>query len=95
MLVEQAPNDARTRYMLAMELGNTGDPQGAVTELEAVLKLDPDYAYAYYHAGQMLERLGRLDDARQMYSRGIEAASRKGNEKAGNELQAALDVLGG
>lgn len=81
--------------MLAMELGNTGDPQGAVKELETVLNLDPDYAYAYYHAGQMLERLGRPDDARQMYSRGIEAASRKGDEKAGNELQAALDVLGG
>ncbi len=92
-LVEQNPSDTRSRYMLAMELGNAGDLVGAVGEFEAVVRLDPDYAYAYYHAGQMLERLGRPADARRMYSRGLEAAARKGDAKARDELQAALDAL--
>ena len=37
-------------------------------EYEALLSFNPDYAAAYYHGGQTLEKLGRLDDARQMYS---------------------------
>jgi len=61
------------------------------TEFEAVLVTDPGHSAAYYHGGQTLEKLGRLDDAREFYRRGI-AATR--DPHALGELEAALSILG-
>jgi len=46
-----------------MEYVNTGEWARAIPEFEAVLVTDPGYSAAYYHGGQTLEKLGRLDDA--------------------------------
>jgi len=62
-----------------------------VGEFEAVLSTDPNYSAAYYHGGQTLEKLGKLDQARNFYRRGI-AVTR--DPHALSELQAALDILG-
>jgi tetratricopeptide (TPR) repeat protein len=93
-LVAQNPADCRTRYMLAMELANAGELEGAVKEYEGILAADADYVAAYFHGGQALERLGRLEEARAVYQRGIEAATRTGNEHTKSEIQAVLDMLG-
>jgi tetratricopeptide (TPR) repeat protein len=88
-----ADNPANTfaRYGLAMEHVRSGDLDGAVREFEAVVTTDPKYSAAYYHGGQALEKLGKLDQARDLYRRGI-AATR--DPHALSELQAALDILG-
>ncbi|MCW5980853.1 MAG: tetratricopeptide repeat protein [Bryobacteraceae bacterium] len=93
-LVEQNPADSRTRYMLAMELARQGAPEAAVTEFAAIADADADYVAAYYHGGQALESLGRLDEARETYRRGIQACDRTGNQKTKSELQDVLDALG-
>jgi hypothetical protein len=41
-----------------------------------------------------LERLGRLDEAREVYAKGVEVTVRTGNEHARSEMQGALDMLG-
>jgi tetratricopeptide (TPR) repeat protein len=93
-MVELNPNDSFSRYGLAMEYRNTGDSDAAVQEFRALIAVDPGYAYAYFHGGQTLERLGRPDEARELYRQGIEAAQRKGDRHAQSELQGALDLLG-
>lgn len=93
-LVEQNPSDSRTRYMLAMELAGRGELEAAVGEFEAVVAADADYVAAYMHGGQALERLGRLEEARSFYQRGIEACRRTGNRHAREELEALLALLG-
>jgi tetratricopeptide (TPR) repeat protein len=93
-MVTQNPKDSFSRYGLAMEYANSGALAKAVEEYEALLSFNPDYAAAYYHGGQALEKLGRLDDARQMYARGLEATRRTGDSHTNSELQAALDILG-
>lgn len=93
-LVEQNPSDSRTRYMLAMELVGRGELEAAVREYEAVVARDADYVAAYMHGGQALERLGRLDEARALYRRGIEACRRTGNRHAREELEGLLALLG-
>jgi tetratricopeptide (TPR) repeat protein len=93
-MVAQNPKDNFSRYGLAMEYANSGNLEGAVEEYESLLSVNPDYAAAYYHGGQALEKLGRLDEARRMYQRGLDATRRTGDAHTNGELQAALDILG-
>jgi tetratricopeptide (TPR) repeat protein len=90
-LLEENPSNTFARYGLAMEHVKAGDLPAAVAEFEALLNADPNYSAAYFHGGQTLEKLGRLDEARGMYRRGM-AATR--DPHALSELQAALDILG-
>jgi tetratricopeptide (TPR) repeat protein len=93
-ILAQDPNHRLARYGLAMEYVKAGRLEEAVAEFRALLASHPDYAYAYFHAGQTLERLARLDEARRMYRDGIAAATRAADAHAAGELQAALDSLG-
>ena len=93
-MVAQNPKDSFSRYGLAMEYANTGSLDKAVEEYDSLLEFNPDYAAAYYHGGQALEKLGRLDDARRMYQRGLEATRRIGDGHTHSAIQAALDILG-
>lgn len=93
-LVEQDPANSRFRYMLAMETANSGDLAAAAPVFEEVLTHDPDYSAAYFHGGQTLEKLGRIDEAKRMYERGIEATTRNGDGHTRSELQGALALLG-
>jgi tetratricopeptide (TPR) repeat protein len=90
-LLTQDPKNTFMRYGLAMEFVNTGELERAVAEFETVRQTDPSYGAAYYHGGQTLEKLGRLDDARKCYREGV-AATRDAHARG--ELQAALDILG-
>ena len=92
-MVEQNPADSFSRYGLAMEYRNTGDLEGAMREFHELKRLHPDYAATYFHAGQTLERLGKIEEAREMYQEGIEVTTRKGDMHARGELQGALDML--
>lgn len=92
-LVEQDPANSRFRYMLAMETANAGDLAAAARVFEEVLAHDPDYSAAYFHGGQTLEKLGRIDDARRLYQSGIEATTRTGDGHTRSELQGALAQL--
>jgi hypothetical protein len=59
-----------------------------------LLKHNPNYAAGYFHGGQTLEKLGRVDEARELYSRGIEVTTSIGDGHTRSELAAALDALG-
>ena len=84
------PNDIFARYGLAMEYRNTGDLESAVREFRALIAAHPDYAATYLQAGQTLARLGRSDEAREIYRQGIDVTTRLGNHHARAELEAAL-----
>jgi len=90
-LLEQNPSSAFARYGLAMEYANSGALEEAVNEFKEILAADPAYSAAYFHGGQTLEKLGRLEEARDFYRRGA-AVTR--DPHARSELQAALDILG-
>jgi tetratricopeptide (TPR) repeat protein len=92
-LVGQNPKDTFARYGLAMEYARAGNPEQAAAEYRTLLDLNPDYVAAYFQGGQVLEKLGRLEEARAMYQRGIEAAGRTGDAHARSELENALDMI--
>jgi tetratricopeptide (TPR) repeat protein len=90
-MVAQDPKNSFARYGLAMEYGNNGQLEDAVAEFETLLANDQTYAAAYYHGGQVLEKLGRLEEARGFYERGIDAC--KGDAHTRSEIEAALSLL--
>ncbi|HEX6895562.1 MAG TPA: tetratricopeptide repeat protein [Bryobacteraceae bacterium] len=92
-MLEQNPRDTFARYGLAMEYANNGDLESAVAEFRVLLQFNPDYAAAYFHGGQALEKLGRVEEARQTYEQGIQVTSRTGDQHTRSELQGALDLL--
>ncbi len=69
------PNDAFARYALGLEFSGSGDTDGALTEFRSLLAAHPDYTNGYFMAAQVLERLGRLDEAREMLTKGIEISA--------------------
>jgi tetratricopeptide (TPR) repeat protein len=92
-MLETRPEDKLARYGLAMEFKKLGAYGEAVREFRALLAAHPDYAAAYFHGGQSLEKAGLLDEARAMYEEGIAATTRTGDAHTRSELQAALDIL--
>lgn len=93
-MVEAKPEDAFSRYALAMEYVNTGGLEPAVEQFNILLQQNPNYAAGYFHGGQTLEKLGRIDDARELYRRGIEVTGTTGDEHTRSELMGALEMLG-
>ena len=87
------PSDFFVRYGLAQEYLRSGALEEAVTQLRDLLQRNGDYKAAYYHLGQALEKLGRLDEARDAYQKGVEVTGRLGDLHARSELEAALDLL--
>jgi tetratricopeptide (TPR) repeat protein len=60
----------------------------------ALLEHNPNYSAAYFHGGQTLEKLGRIDEARALYRRGIDVTGATGDAHTQSELRAALNLLG-
>ncbi len=92
--VATKPEDAFSRYGLAMECMNSGDPAAADTHFRALLERNADYVPAYLMYAQLLTRESRTAEARQILSNGIAAAAKKGDQHARSELEALLTELG-
>jgi Tfp pilus assembly protein PilF len=91
--VAQRPDDAFSRYGLAMECVNSGDIGAAERNFRELLQRNPDYVPAYLMFAQMLAKESRADDARQILQQGISAASKAGNGHALSEMEALLGEL--
>jgi predicted Zn-dependent protease len=80
-------------YGLAMEYRSLERRDEALAAFEALRARNPDYVAMYLMCGQMLEQMGRRDDAKAWLTAGIEAATQKGDDHALSELQSALGTL--
>ena len=91
--VAQKPDDAFSRYGLAMECMNSGDAAAADLHFRALLNHNADYIPAYLMYGQLLAREARPAEAKQVLSNGIAAAAKKGDQHASSEMEALLNEL--
>jgi tetratricopeptide (TPR) repeat protein len=80
-------------YGLAMEYRALSRREEALAVFEKLYERTPDYVPMYLMCGQMLEQMGRLEDAKRWLGLGIEAARRKGDAHAAGELEGALGGL--
>jgi thioredoxin-like negative regulator of GroEL len=92
MLAED-PGDPFLRYGLAMEHVSAGDLEAAVRCFRELVAASPAYVPAYLQAGQVLTRLGRVEEAKEVFRQGIAAAARQGDQHAQGEMEGMLDGL--
>lgn len=93
-MLARNPKDSFARYGIAMEYVRACEFDRAVAEFRTIIEFDPNYTAAYFHGGQALERLDKIEEARALYASGVDACTRTGNAHARSEMQAALDLLG-
>ena len=88
--VAKSPDDAFSRYGLALECMNSGDTAAADNHFRILLERNADYVPAYLVYGQLLAREARKEEARQVLSRGMDAAVKKGDQHARSEMETLL-----
>ncbi len=91
--VAKKPDDAFSRYGLAMECMNSGDPAAADVHFRALIERNADYIPTYLMYGQLLARESRNDEAKQVLSKGIAAANKKNDDHARSEMETLLNEL--
>jgi thioredoxin-like negative regulator of GroEL len=91
--VAKKPDDAFSRYGLAMECMNSGDAAAADTHFRALLERNADYVPAYLMFAQFLARESRADEAKQVLRTGISAAEKKHDDHARSEMETLLAEL--
>src|SRR5260370_7808407 len=85
--VANKPDDAFSRYGLAMECMNSGDPAAADTHFRALLERTADYIPAYLMYGQLLARESRPSEPNQIFSTGIPPPTKKSDHHAPPHIQ--------
>jgi hypothetical protein len=73
-----------------MELKGAGESQQAWALFEALIAEHPDYVASYSPAGDVLLALGRSEDARVVYRKGIDVCARHGDAHIQANLEDAL-----
>lgn len=86
------PNDAFTIYALALEYVK-GNNALALHYFKLLQNNHADYLPMYYQMGKFYEEQMLLQDAIDIYSKGIEVARFQKNNHTLNELQSALNEL--
>jgi predicted Zn-dependent protease len=90
----QNPNDAFTRYGIALECLRENDFPGAEAHFKTLLEANPDYVPGYQMYAQTLAQHGRTEEAKALLKNGITAATRQGNQHARSEMEGLLAELG-
>ena len=87
------PNDAFSRYGIALEYVREGHLAAAEEQFRALIQSNPDYVPAYQMYAQTLAQNDRREDAKDILARGIQAAIRQGNQHARSEMEELLSEL--
>src|ERR1044071_9329301 len=79
-------NDARVHYMqVADHLLKSGDNQQAARVLQKILELDPENAHTQAKLADLYQKLGRKDEARNIFYRAAETSNAGGPYAAAEE----------
>jgi len=87
------PNDAFSRYGIALECVKEGDSAAAESHFRTLIETNPDYVPGYQMYAQTLVQNERREDAKAILTQGIQTAIRQGNQHARSEMEALLSEL--
>lgn len=90
-MLEKHPDDPRIRFALALEYEKLERWEETAAELRRYLDAAEDEGNAWGRLGAALHRLGRDEDAKAAYRRGIQAAHRHGHPSMAAEFEEILE----
>jgi predicted Zn-dependent protease len=85
------PENAMVLFGLAKEYEKAGRDEDVIASLAKYLRLHNDEGNAYGMLARAYERVGKRDEARQTYERGIEAATAHGHPSMAEDYRATLE----
>lgn len=85
-LLDTPRDGALLRYSLGREYLKAGDRERALAQLREAVHRDPLYSAAWKALGGALAELQKIEEAREAYARGIEAARARGDRQAEKEM---------
>jgi Flp pilus assembly protein TadD len=89
-MLEKDPSDTRVRFGLAAEFEKREEWERAAEQLQLYLDATEDEGNAWGRLGHALRQLGRSDEARAAYQRGIEVATRHNHPTMALEFEETL-----
>lgn len=92
-MLQDDPNNTTVRYGLANELFKLEKFEEAANELQTYLGQTDDQGAGYGKLAQALERLGRIDEAREAYRQGIATANRHGHPGMAQDFEMSMEDL--
>ena len=92
-MLDKDGGDPFLLFALGMEHKKLGNTAEAVQWFNKTLEKDPGYCVAYHQAALTHEDAGDIDAAKRTYHQGIDAARKKGDHHAADEMQAALSMI--
>ena len=90
-MLEVEANDSFLQHALALEYIKIGNESEAKRLFIEILGREPNYLGSYYHLGKLLERIGEIKKAIEIYKKGIDVARAANDRHSFNELQNALE----
>ena len=90
-MLEVEANDSFLQHALALEYIKIGNESEAKKLFIEILVREPNYLGSYYHLGKLLERIGEIKKAIEIYKKGIDVARAANDRHSFNELQNALE----
>ncbi len=92
-MLAKGQDNALLRFSLGNAYLGEGKPLQAVAHLRAAVDQDPQYSAAWKLLGRALAETKEIEQAIEIYTRGIEVAERKGDVQAAKEMQVFLRRL--
>ena len=93
-MLERNPDDTRLRFGLALEYLRVGRREDGVRELRAYLAASDDEGNAWGRLATVLQEMGELEEAKDAYRRGIDAAYQHGHPTMAEEFERTLEEWG-
>jgi predicted Zn-dependent protease len=89
-LLEEQPDEAMIWYGLANEYSKLESWSAAAEALQNVIRCNADYTAAYQMLGSALMNQGKADEARRVWTEGLEVATRTGAWSARGHMEKLL-----
>lgn len=93
VMLQSSPDDQMLKYMLAMEFDKEGNSEKSLELFGSLMNTATPYVPAFLMAGQLLTRIGRVEEARKTFSAGIQQAQQQDNSHAAGEMAGFLAGL--
>ncbi|MBU3713579.1 MAG: tetratricopeptide repeat protein [Ferruginibacter sp.] len=91
--LKQSEGDSFLQHALALEYVKIGKDTEALHLFNNVIQNDPGYVGSYYQLGKLLEKMGQIEKALEIYNAGMDEAKKAGDKHSYNELMGAKDEI--